>query len=1346
MSEPTRIAERYHVHELLGRGGMASVYRVTDSLNGRQFALKQLLAARAAQSESVVALFEREFHTLRELSHPRVITVYDYGVAADGPYYTMELLDGGDLLARAPVPWRELCGLLFDVCSSLALLHSRRLLHRDINPRNIRCTQDGKAKLIDFGAMATMSSGGAQVVGTPAFTPPETLHRLATDARADLFSLGTTFYAALTGELAYPARTFAEVITAWQTRPAPPSARVPDVPPALDELILSLISLDPALRPKSAFDLMQRLAAIAGLSGAESIEVSRAYLSTPALVGRDDVLDELRAAIGQACDAHGGGVILRGGPGLGRSRLLDACAVTAMTRGALVLRATASGNPTRFAVLRALLEDVLDALPDESIPGGFSELFESPRVLRDLAQAPAELQQAASRFLLAVSRVQPLVLAVDDVERIDSESAAVLAALLDQAPRTRVLVVMTAESTAQNFRLDVLARRSRQLQLRPLDRDESQQLLASLFGDVARLGLVAQEIHAVAAGNPRTTLDLAQHLVDRGTVRYAAGSWTLPDRIAADDLPRSAEAAQQARVAQLSREARSLAQAQALAFYELFSPADYQALALNLEPARVDQAISELLSAGALIYDGSRYRLAHRIWTAALQSSLHPDAARERHAALAALYHSRDATFATVHHAFLAGLNELGLAALQSRYAEYEKGVDHKRALADNLSKLVPSYRTAVRVAHELGRAPREINELRRWAVSASVSAEDDCYTEHARPWFAQLERDSGLDLWRADAGNPDAGDRLTKALIAAQARLTATPEAERVYTIEEAIRRLAEFVVVSIAIAARALNHGLTATLAPILEPFAPLSPMLTAIWNNASASYEGNGQCRYERARERWIGALATLDSVSPDQAPHAAAVQSAIVYAIGMTAVNIGLPFDEKLAERLEADPYQRLSALSLRKIARLQQGDWGGAERLRREHEIAALQLNAPPMFNALVLNEFTAYYRANDLTGMKAAIDRLQLLAARYPTWDIYLTEAKARFERARGDLRAARFAFESSIQRAAPDAAGATPCLAVWISANAGLAETLLEAGEIEAARCGAAEALAVCDARGVESYAYDLVRVLALCEAKLGNGARACELLDPLIRKQTELGVTGLHLGLSTEARARVAIWLDDRQAFDHYASLTAREYRHGADSPLGARFERLLQEATRHGIQTAIQLSDFATSTMLGDATTLLHDVHGAVLRAMQGAQTPEDRAGRALRLLCEAHGAGAGHLFLRTNGAFTLRASHPGAAAPEALRRVAQEYMLEQQSKTDVISDIATGELEEEESSLRIAEVEGVRYELLLLSCAVAGTGRMAGVAAITEGTESAHPSQLILLSSLATHLVKSGDLEH
>jgi eukaryotic-like serine/threonine-protein kinase len=122
-----RLTGRYDVGELLGRGGMACVYRATDRTSSRQVALKQLIVDTAApERASVAALFEREFHTLMQLRQPHVIEVYDYGVGDDGnPFYTMELLDGGDLRDRTPVGWQEVCRLAFDVCSGLALLHSR---------------------------------------------------------------------------------------------------------------------------------------------------------------------------------------------------------------------------------------------------------------------------------------------------------------------------------------------------------------------------------------------------------------------------------------------------------------------------------------------------------------------------------------------------------------------------------------------------------------------------------------------------------------------------------------------------------------------------------------------------------------------------------------------------------------------------------------------------------------------------------------------------------------------------------------------------------------------------------------------------------------------------------------------------------------------------------------------------------------------------------------------------------------------------------------------------------------------------------------------------------------------
>ncbi|HEY6562848.1 MAG TPA: serine/threonine-protein kinase, partial [Polyangiaceae bacterium] len=148
-----RIAGRYRIDAVLGKGGMGTVYRARDESGaGDDVALK--LLSQTKTDSRVGALFEREYHTLVGLKHPCIIEVRDYGVSSHGPYYTMELLDGADLRSLGTLPYKEACKHLRDVASALALLHSRRLLHRDITPRNVRLTEQGRAKLIDFGTLA----------------------------------------------------------------------------------------------------------------------------------------------------------------------------------------------------------------------------------------------------------------------------------------------------------------------------------------------------------------------------------------------------------------------------------------------------------------------------------------------------------------------------------------------------------------------------------------------------------------------------------------------------------------------------------------------------------------------------------------------------------------------------------------------------------------------------------------------------------------------------------------------------------------------------------------------------------------------------------------------------------------------------------------------------------------------------------------------------------------------------------------------------------------------------------------------------------------------------------------
>ena len=252
-AEAAAIAEgRYRVDGVLGKGGTGTVYKVYDTLRECSLALKMLHPRLEMAAEPrVVSQFEREYHMLTQLCHPRVVKVYDFGVEATAHYYTMEWLDGGDVRELAPMPWQEVCSMAYEACSVLSLLHSRRLVHRDLTPRNIRRTADGRSKVIDFGLLSTMGAAGG-LAGTPAYVAPEVVHGTTLDGRCDLYSLGATMYYALTGVPAFPVRTFGQLRDAWRSRPAPITRWVSAVPSLLQDLVLSLLRVDMDSRPKSA--------------------------------------------------------------------------------------------------------------------------------------------------------------------------------------------------------------------------------------------------------------------------------------------------------------------------------------------------------------------------------------------------------------------------------------------------------------------------------------------------------------------------------------------------------------------------------------------------------------------------------------------------------------------------------------------------------------------------------------------------------------------------------------------------------------------------------------------------------------------------------------------------------------------------------------------------------------------------------------------------------------------------------------------------------------------------------------------------------------------------------------
>jgi serine/threonine protein kinase len=345
---------------------MAVVYEAFDRVRGTAIALKCLSVERFSpgkQYDRAVALFEREYYALSQLTHPHIIEVYDYGLDSEGPYYSMELLTGTSLRAASPTRWDEACSLVRDIASALALLHSCSLVHRDVTPLNVHCDLHSRAKLIDFGAM--MPAGVARhLVGTPAFIAPESLRQQSLDGRADLFALGACLYFAITGQRAFPAHSLDDLNDAWRVPPAPPSQFAADVPEELDELILALLSVERDDRPRTAAEVYERLTTLARLPREEAAGVAQAYLSRPALVGRSEQLELLRERAQASREGAGCSLLVRGVRGVGRSCMLDAAALEATLAGFQVARAdNSAGDASSLGAVRQLLSVLVSSNP-----------------------------------------------------------------------------------------------------------------------------------------------------------------------------------------------------------------------------------------------------------------------------------------------------------------------------------------------------------------------------------------------------------------------------------------------------------------------------------------------------------------------------------------------------------------------------------------------------------------------------------------------------------------------------------------------------------------------------------------------------------------------------------------------------------------------------------------------------------------------------------------------------------------------------------------------------------------------------------------------------------------------
>jgi eukaryotic-like serine/threonine-protein kinase len=280
---------RYRVVRKLGSGGMADVYLAEDEELGRRIAIK-ILNDRHASDDQFVERFRREAKNAAGLSHPNIVQIYDRGEAEGTYYIAMEYLEGRTLkeaaAQRKPFPVGEAIAFARQILAALRFAHRKGIVHRDIKPHNALIDDDGRVKVTDFGiaragAASQMTEAGS-IIGTAQYLSPEQARGGAVDHRSDLYSVGVVLYELLTGSVPFTGDTPVEIAMKHLSKvPEPPSSKRPDIPRALDQVVLRALAKDPDERYGSAEEMDAELARVAaGLpASTETAEAATAVLA-----------------------------------------------------------------------------------------------------------------------------------------------------------------------------------------------------------------------------------------------------------------------------------------------------------------------------------------------------------------------------------------------------------------------------------------------------------------------------------------------------------------------------------------------------------------------------------------------------------------------------------------------------------------------------------------------------------------------------------------------------------------------------------------------------------------------------------------------------------------------------------------------------------------------------------------------------------------------------------------------------------------------------------------------------------------------------------------------------------
>lgn len=1316
---PTLIAGRYQIEAALGRGGAAQVLRVSDVSRSATLALKRLSWNAKPR---LAAQFELEYQTLASLRHPRIVEVFEYGRDGEGAFYTMELLQGEDLRDHAPVDWRETCGYLRDAAEALGLLHARRLVHRDISPRNLWRCPDGRVKLIDFGALSPFGPVD-HLMGTAPFIPPEAFYGQELDQRADLYGLGALAYYLLTGLHAFPAHDPRELPELWRQLPVPPSLAVSElgredlaqVPAELDALIFALLSQNVLARPASAAELVDRLDALLGVAASTQSDLAEIHLSNAGFIGRTRELRSLRRQLALAARGRGQSCVIQAEAGNGRSRLLRELELAARVMEVSVLHVDANSCPGAYGVASALGLKLLEVLPElaraAAVPHAPLLAHATPQLRERLAAVPVRVRaadvelsvriQAALRdWFLAVAQQRPLVLLIDGLELLDAGSVAFLLALGLELKQKSILLVAT--SLLSPARTSTVAEReltrvSHRLSLPALDDGQVRELLDSVFGRVEHVERLAKHLQRTVHGNPGHLIDLCGQLVHRNVIGFVAGTWVLPLELPEAYISGSRAEALLQRLNLLSEGARELARV--LSVHADLIPLDLcRALAASVSDDAFVR-LGELLELEVLRQGLDGVRFAHVELRRALCSELSAEQIQRTRRVLGTQLLAREA--GTTLDRLRAGVHLLVGGDARGADVVAEASIRITMSEGGKIGLAAPYLEEALALFQAHGR-PQEEQLCLLVPLSLAGFQTDRRYAQrYGELTVAALEEVVGLST--AKKLRDRLGKRLSllAGLAYAGAKAHARRKNRRVLRFKQALPLLFNCVATLAASSSACLDAAGARRYAEVLEPFTAFGTKhIAAFMYEFCLAIAGSSSDRPGKTYQRWQRILAQLESeerirgVSKklrSRYHDAALVMSGAVEAQSDAVRAL------KTAELLDESRFSlnRLSAEQLRGLYYAHQGNVKMFERHRQRAEHHAIQQGTTWQVETWATGAGTAMYmRMHDAMGMKQAFEQLQRLAQDIPALELHARRARGSYLMMRGRYAEALPWLEECLHEEPRAVAG-------WARAQGSLARARNRLGDYGIARDLCLSALRLLDPEDLDYAPFNLLleTELLIAEAGLGDAAAARRGLSELLaRHEPQQGP--LTLGELHEAGVEVALLLNDDEGAKRHFSAMERWYLATAAPSLAQRCETLAKRVSAPEWSLERERGGETSAAPRTHGTSLTRRMHTVDRMLAGGSMSLAERAHKALQIIADKGECKLGALYLFVGSADLVQfSSLAGESFEPAVEHWLRERMADEggEDVTQLIED------DPEDAQRDLFQHAGRFYRLLVLTAA-------------------------------------------